>query len=88
MIKGPVEGALENPERFRELVMERCAPVVLRGAARHWPMLARGDLQAVVDHLLRFEAGRTAEVFVGAPEMGARYHYDEALTGFAAVDGG
>lgn len=82
MIKGPVEGALENPERFRELVMERCAPVVLRGAARHWPMLARGDLQAVVDHLLRFEAGRTAEVFVGAPEMGARYHYDEALTGF------
>ena len=87
MIAAPPPEALANPDAFRTLVMERCEPVVLRGAARDWPMLAgagaaNGGLHGVVGELTRFDAGRTAEVFVGDPAIGARYTYDEGLTGF------
>jgi hypothetical protein len=86
MIHAPVEGALRDPASFRELVMDRCEPVVLRGVARHWSMLAEdpagGGLDGVMEHLLRFDAGRDAEVFLGPPAIGARYNYDDALTGF------
>jgi hypothetical protein len=74
--------ALKDPESFRALVMEKGEPAVLRGAARHWPMLAGGDLKGVADHLARFDAGRSAEVFIGEPAISARYHYDETLAGF------
>ncbi|SEN07229.1 Cupin-like domain-containing protein [Sphingomonas gellani] len=74
--------ALRDPDSFRTLVMERCEPVVLRGVAHDWPLLADGDVAGVVDQLRRYDAGRDAEVFVGDPAMRARYHYDEALEGF------
>jgi len=73
--------ALADPEAFRREVMTAGKPVVLRGAARHWPMLA-GGRDAVIAELLAFDAGRSAEMFVGPPAIGARYHYDEALAGF------
>ncbi|AIT08217.1 transcriptional regulator [Sphingomonas taxi] len=73
--------ALADPEAFRRDVMVAGRPVVARGAARHWPMLA-GGRDTVVEALLAFDAGRTAEMFVGPPAIGARYHYDEALAGF------
>jgi hypothetical protein len=73
--------ALADPETFRREVMTAGKPVVLRGAARHWPMLA-GGRDTVIAELLAFDAGRSAEMFVGPPAIGARYHYDEALAGF------
>jgi hypothetical protein len=73
--------ALADPEAFRRDVMAAGKPVVLRGAARHWPMLA-GGRDTVIAELLAFDAGRSAEMFVGPPAIGARYHYDEALAGF------
>jgi hypothetical protein len=81
------EADSRSPERFRAAVMERGQPALIRGAARHWAMLADTDgggtdVRAVADHLARFDTGRSAEVFVGAPAIGARYHYDDALTGF------
>jgi hypothetical protein len=44
-------------------------------------MLA-GGRDTVIAELLAFDAGRSAEMFVGPPAIGARYHYDEALAGF------
>jgi hypothetical protein len=82
VIHTPPADALTDPERFRAVVMERCEPAVLRGAAAHWPMLAGGEVRTVADHLGRFDAGRAAEVFVGEPAIQARYHYDETLAGF------
>ena len=80
MIDAAPPAALADPEAFRRDVMVAGRPVVLRGAARHWPMLA-GGRDTVVEALLAFDAGRTAEMFVGPPAIGARYHYDEALAG-------
>lgn len=82
MILSPAADALTDPERFRASVMEAHQPVVLRGAARDWPMVAGGGLDGVVRQLSQFDAGRAAEVFVGDPSIGARYTYDEGLTGF------
>ena len=81
MIRTPPAAATADPESFRTAVMERCEPALLPGAARHWPMLAGGP-GGVADHLLRHDAGREAEVFVGAKAIDARYNYDESLAGF------
>jgi hypothetical protein len=45
-------------------------------------MLAGQGVRGVADTLLRHDAGRAAEVFVGEPAIKARYHYDESLAGF------
>ncbi|MES2419762.1 MAG: cupin-like domain-containing protein [Pseudomonadota bacterium] len=87
MIHDPAASALDDPDRFRMLVMERGEPAILRGAARDWPMLSNravpgGDLAGVVEQFRRFDCGRVAEVFVGEPEIAARYNYDAAMTGF------
>lgn len=86
ILEPPVE-ALRDPDSFRATVMERCKPVVLRGVASDWPMLAGhaapGDARdGVVAQFRRFDTGRPAEVFVGKPEIAARYSYDAAMAGF------
>jgi len=78
--------ALRDPETFRAQVMTRCEPAVLRGVARDWTMLsgvAKGaELDGVVEQLRRFDIGKLADVFVGKPEIGARYNYDASMAGF------
>ena len=87
MLYEPPADALRDPETFRTEVMTRCEPAVLRGAARDWPMLSGAKtsdeaLAGVVEQLRRFDIGKPAEVFVGKPEIGARYNYDASLAGF------
>jgi hypothetical protein len=87
MLHEPPADTLRDPETFRAEVMARCEPAVLRGAARDWPMLSgaktsNGALAGVVEQLRRFDIGKPAEVFVGKPEIGARYNYDASLAGF------
>lgn len=74
--------SLRDAESFRTGVMERCEPRILRGAVQDWPLLAGSDVPQLIDRLRRYDAGRSAEVFVGRPEIAARYHYDESLSGF------
>lgn len=71
-----------DPERFRSEIMERCQPVILRGVASEWPLLAGVGAPEVIARLGEYDAGKSAEVFVGQPEIGARYFYDESLAGF------
>ncbi len=87
MIYEPPPSALGDPDHFRTLVMERGQPAILRGAARDWALLADraapGENRAgVVEQFRRFDAGRLAEVFVGKPEIAARYNYDASMAGF------
>ena len=70
--------ALRDPAAFRDAVMQRCAPVVLRGVARDWPIIAGGDARAAAEQILAFDAGRQADLFVGTPDMAGRYRQDEA----------
>lgn len=73
--------AFADPEIFRAEVMLAGRPTLLPGAVRRWPLLADG-LSGVIDRLLASDAGREAEIFVGAPGIDARYYYDSSLTGF------
>ncbi|WP_421757463.1 cupin-like domain-containing protein [Croceibacterium ferulae] len=75
--------ALDDPEAFRAIVMERCEPVLLRGAARHWPLVSCGDVGLAAGQIMAFDSGRETDLFVGKPEIGGRYrHADEALREF------
>lgn len=60
-------------------------PVVVRGLARHWPLVeaGRGTPQAAAAYLLSFYNGRPAAGYTAAPDAGGRYFYDDTLTQLA-----
>jgi len=73
-----------DAEAFARTVAQPCAPLALRGLARDWPAVAaaRESRQALFTYLLRFDSGRTAQAFVGAPAIGGRYDYGDGAGGF------
>jgi hypothetical protein len=64
-------------------LLETQAPVVLKGVARDWPLVRAGleSARTAMAYLGRFDAGRPVTGYTGAPEIGGRFHYDEAATG-------
>ncbi|RXD06648.1 cupin-like domain-containing protein [Sphingomonas sp. UV9] len=60
-------------------------PVVLRGLAQDWPLVAAGRRtpQAAAEYLLSFYNGRPAAGYTAPPAAGGRYFYDETLTKLA-----
>lgn len=73
--------ALLSPEAFQAAVMGRCEPVVLRGAAGHWPIVACGDAGSAAEQLLAFDKGREADLFVGKAEINGSYGHADAGVG-------
>jgi len=71
-------------ERFAADVLPAYRPVILRGLVADWPAVAAGRAGpvATADYLRRFDGGRPASLFVGAPEIGGRFFYREELSGF------
>lgn len=69
---------------FARDVVSSYAPVVIRGLVRDWPAVsaARQSTEAVAEHLLRFDRGAVAEVFVGPPDIGGRFFYSADMKGF------
>ncbi len=57
-------------------------PVVVRGLAADWPLVAAGKAgpKVAVDYLLRFYGGRPGAGYTAAADRGGRYFYDETLT--------
>ncbi|CAN5149643.1 cupin-like domain-containing protein [soil metagenome] len=58
-------------------------PVVLRGLVSDWPLVqtgAKGDA-ALSDYLVVRDTGAEAMTFVGPPEMGGRFFYDDTMKG-------
>lgn len=70
--------------RFQEEIAPACRPCVLRGIAAHWPAVAaaRASPEAFAAYLKRFDRGRPVETFVGRPEIGGRFFYDQDFSGF------
>ena len=66
-----------------EDLLEAGAPAVLRGVAKDWPLVKKGERSAAdaVSYLKTFDAGRKVTGYVGAPEMKGRYFYNDDLTG-------
>lgn len=77
------EIAIPDAAAFRD-VIAGYAPVVIRGLVRDWPAVTAGSdsPEALAAHLLRFDRGAAAEVFVGPPDIGGRFFYSEDLKGF------
>ncbi len=73
---------LATPERFQAEVVSACRPVVLRGAVRDWPVVSAARRGELPHYLAGLDAGRSAEVFVGAPAIAGRYTYTDDLSGF------
>ncbi|MHA6718843.1 cupin-like domain-containing protein [Sphingomonas sp. RS6] len=75
--------ALRDPAAFQDAVMVHCEPVLLRGVARQWPIVACDDIGSTTEQMLEFDQGREADLFVGNPEIGGRYgHADATLRAF------
>jgi hypothetical protein len=73
-----------DPERipFSEL-LESEAPAVLKGVARTWEIVRRGEesAAAVIDYLTAFDSGRPVVGYTGAPEIGGRFFYNADVSG-------
>ncbi|TPG51598.1 cupin-like domain-containing protein [Sphingomonas glacialis] len=79
-----LDGATLEREPFVAEVASRCEPVVLRGLCRDWPVVAAQaeSRAALLAYLARFDAGRSAEAFIGDPAIGGRYDYADNLADF------
>lgn len=77
-LDGSVPGVLSDA------LLTSTEPVVLRGLASSWPMVARArdSQQEAGAYLRRFYRGEQVLAFLGAPEMAGRYFYNEDLSGF------
>ena len=64
-------------------VVESGIPAIVRGAAADWPLVGKGleSPQAAIDYLASFDAGRPIVGYVGAPEIGGRFFYNDDITG-------
>ena len=76
------EGISADRIEFDALV-EAQEPVILRGAARDWPLVRHGQesARAAADYLLKFYRGKPVVAYKGKPEIGGRFFYDEAVAG-------
>lgn len=83
-VPAPVEevGGIDR-ERFEREVAPRYRPVVLRGAAAHWPAVAaaRTSDEELVRYLAARDSGRPVTVLTAPPEVEGRYFYAEGLRG-------
>lgn len=79
---GSVE--LHDDEVFRNLVLEPCQPVVLRGLVADWPSVAAGRQGAgsLSSYLDQFDIGSRVGVFRAPSALDGKFFYNEAMSGF------
>ncbi|MFC4701960.1 cupin-like domain-containing protein [Glaciecola siphonariae] len=71
-----------QPKQFFEYVANEQRPVVIRGFARHWPMVAhaQNSAEAFVRYLVGFYHGRKTKMVVAPPAANKRFYYNEDMT--------
>jgi cupin-like protein len=69
---------------FEKTIRPRARPAILRNLVRSWPATRAGleSAAAQIRYLKSFYSGRPAPLFEGAPEIGGRFFYNDALDGF------
>jgi len=70
-----------NRDDIASAVVGRDTPVIFKGAVAGWPLVQQPSVDALIDDLKGFDAGRTAEVF-RQPTGDGRFFYDESGRGF------
>lgn len=77
-----VEGI--TPQRFREDILPREQPVVLKGVVRDWPIvrLAAQSDEAAADFIARCDIGKPAQTLLGDPSIKGEFFYGDDLNRF------
>jgi hypothetical protein len=67
-----------------EALIARDRPLLFKGAAADWPLVAAGlkSPRHAADMLLETQSGAPVVVFRGAPEIHGRFFYNDAMDGF------
>ncbi|MEO6280737.1 cupin-like domain-containing protein [Roseateles sp.] len=71
-------------ERFEREVAAGYEPVVMRGVAAHWPLVAHGraGLETCLQYLMGFDQGTPVDAVLAKPEPTRAFGYKPALDGF------
>jgi len=65
-------------------VLTATEPLLLKGLVAHWPVVAAGlqSAPAAVDYLRGFYRDATVGAWMGSPDIGGRFFYNDDMTGF------
>lgn len=72
-----------DPKIFRQEIIPRDRPAVLKGLVAHWPVVqaaAKGP-QALYDYMRKRDSGRDTTTFAARPETSGLFFYREDMTG-------
>jgi hypothetical protein len=66
---------------FKNEIVPRNEPAVLRGVAREWPAVRAGldSANALASYIRTFDGGRPVETLMGDPAIKGRFFYEEGL---------
>ena len=83
-VKAVREVAGLRPADLGPEILASTEPLLLRGLVADWPVVAaaRTSPQAAIAYLRRWYVDATVNAMLGAPEIGGRVFYNEALDGF------
>ncbi|MDO8456661.1 MAG: cupin-like domain-containing protein [Burkholderiaceae bacterium] len=73
-----------SPQALSDDMLRSTEPLVLRGLVSTWPMVqaAQTSERAATDYLLGLYRGAAVDAFLGAPEFGGCYFYNDDISGF------
>ena len=77
-----VEHAARDAVDWRALLNAQ-EPVILRGIARHWPIVAAGrqSPSKAMEHIAGYDSGQPIVCYSAPSEIGGKFFYDPAMTG-------
>src|ERR1700734_1226972 len=70
-------------QTLREEIIPRDKPAVMKGLARHWPMVHAGaqSPEALLDYIRERDLSRPIRVLVGQPDIKGLYFYRDDMSG-------
>jgi len=83
------EYARLSGQQFFEDIAPEQQPIVIRGFARDWPLVAAAQKtpQDFAAYLLRFYTGKKARIFVAPPAANKRFYYNDDMTDVNYISG-
>jgi hypothetical protein len=77
------EGPLPRGAEWEALVADN-RPLLFKGAAAHWPLVAAGlhSANEAAEHIASFHSGKPVVVYRAEPGEGGRFFYNDAVDGF------
>ncbi len=75
-----IEGVAPDAVPYDDLIAKQ-EPVILRGLARHWPLVGKSSPQEAAAYLKSFYKGRKVVAFIARPELAGRFGYTPDVTG-------